>query len=59
MSKACKIMNVSRNAFYCYRKLVDEDGVDLLISRSCQDLNVKKRTDDSTVRAVVNYAINF
>lgn len=28
VSKACKIIGVSRNMFYCYRKLADEGIVD-------------------------------
>lgn len=32
VSKACKIMSVSRDTFYRYRKLADEGGVDALIS---------------------------
>ena len=34
VSKACKIMGVSRDTFYRYRELVDEGGVDALINRS-------------------------
>lgn len=34
VSKACKIMGVSRDTFYRYRELADEGGVDALINRS-------------------------
>jgi hypothetical protein len=34
VSKACKIMGVSRDKFYRYRELADEGGVDALINRS-------------------------
>ena len=34
VSKACKIMSVSRDTFYRYRELADEGGVDALINRS-------------------------
>lgn len=34
VSKACKIMGVSRYTFYRYRELADEGGVDMLINRS-------------------------
>ena len=32
VSKACKIMGVSRDTFYLYRELADEGGVDALIT---------------------------
>ncbi len=32
VSKACKIMGVSRDTFYRYRELADEGGVDALIN---------------------------
>ncbi|EPF3110098.1 helix-turn-helix domain-containing protein, partial [Escherichia coli] len=34
VSKACKIMGVSRDTFYRYRELADEGGVDALIHRN-------------------------
>ncbi len=34
VSKACKIMGVSRDTFYRYRELVAEGGVDAQINRS-------------------------
>ncbi|CAY76408.1 Uncharacterized protein ylbG (plasmid) [Erwinia pyrifoliae DSM 12163] len=57
VSKACKIMGVSRDPFYRYRELVDEGGVDALINRSRRAPNIKNRTDDATEQAVVDYAI--
>ncbi|WP_373203962.1 helix-turn-helix domain-containing protein [Citrobacter amalonaticus] len=43
VSKACKIMGVSRDTFYRYRELVDEGGVDALINRSRRAPNLKNR----------------
>ncbi|CDG48140.1 IS481 family transposase [Serratia symbiotica] len=59
VSKACKIMGVSRDTFYRYRELADEGGVDSLINRSRRAPNLKNCTDDATEHAVVNYAIDF
>lgn len=42
VSKACKIMGVSRDTFYRYRELADEGGVDALINRTRQTPNLKK-----------------
>ena len=35
VSKACKVMGLSRDTFYRYKAAVDEGGVDALINRSC------------------------
>lgn len=59
VSKACKIMGVSRDTFYRYRELADEGGVDALINRSRRAPNLKNRIDDATERAVVDYAVEF
>ncbi|EMD6698901.1 helix-turn-helix domain-containing protein [Salmonella enterica] len=59
VSKACKIMGVSRDTFYRYRELADEGGVDVLINRSRRVPNLKNRTDDATEQAVIDYAIAF
>lgn len=59
VSKACKIMGVSRDTFYRYRELVAEGGVDAQINRSRRAPNLKNRTDEATEQAVVDYAIAF
>lgn len=33
VSRACKVMGVSRDTFYRYRELVDDGGVDALIEK--------------------------
>ncbi len=59
VSKACKIMGVSRDTFYRYRELADEGGVDALIHRNRRAPNFKNRTDEATEQAVVDYAVAF
>ena len=59
VSKACKIMGVSRDTFYRYRELADDGGVDALINRSRRAPNLKNRTDEATEQAVVDYAVAF
>ncbi|BHI66409.1 IS481-like element ISSod13 family transposase (plasmid) [Escherichia coli] len=59
VSKACKIMGVSRDTFYRYRELADEGGVDALINRSRRAPNLKNRIDEATEQAVVDYAVAF
>lgn len=59
VSKACKIMGVSRETFYRYRELVDNGGVDALINRSRRVTDLKNCTDDATEQAVVDYAVAF
>ena len=51
VSKACKIMGVSRDTFYRYRELADEGDVDALINRSRRAPNLKNRTDEATEQA--------
>ena len=59
VSKACKIMGVSRDTFYRYRELVADGGVDAQINRSRRAPNLKNRTDEATEQAVVDYAVAF
>ena len=57
VSKACKVMGVSRDTFYRYQELVEEGGIDSLINRNRKAPNVKNRVDPDTEKAVVEYAI--
>ena len=56
VSKACKVMGVSRDTFYRYQELVEEGGVDALIEKTRRKPNFKNRTDEATEKAVVAYA---
>ncbi|NOI68798.1 IS481 family transposase [Vibrio sp. 99-8-1] len=59
VSKACKIMGVSRDTFYRYQELVEDGGIDSLINQSRRAPNIKNRVDEETENAVVAYAIEF
>ena len=57
VSKACRIMGLSRDTFYRYKTAVEEGGVEALISKSRRKPNLKNRVDEHTEAAVVAYAI--
>jgi hypothetical protein len=48
---------VSRDTFYRYQELVEDGGIDNLISKSRRAPNTKNRVDETTEQAVVSYAI--
>jgi len=57
VSKACKVMGVSRDTFYRYQELVEEGGLDALIDKSRRGPNLKNRVDDATEQSVIAYAV--
>lgn len=57
VSRACKVMGVSRDTFYRYQELVEEGGVEALIEKTKRKANPKNRVDDVTEQAVVTYAV--
>lgn len=59
VSKACKIMGVSRETFYRYQELAENGGVDALINRSKRVPNLKNRVDEAIEQAVISYAIEY
>ncbi|WP_063655793.1 IS481 family transposase [Candidatus Arsenophonus triatominarum] len=59
VSKACKIMGVSRDTFYRYQELVNDGGIDALINQNRWVPNVKNRVDEQIESAVVEYAIEY
>jgi transposase len=59
VSKACKIMGVSRDTFYRYQELAEEGGIDALVNQNRRVPNLKNRADEVTERAVVEYAVEF
>lgn len=59
VSKACKVMGLSRDTFYRYKAAVDEGGVDSLFDISRRKPNIKNRIDEPTEQAVMNYAVEF
>jgi len=59
VSKACKIMGVSRDTFYRYKELVDTGGMENLIDKSRRKPNLKNRVCDDTELAVMNMAVEY
>lgn len=59
VSKACKVMGVSRDTFYRYQELVEEGGIEALIDKSRRKPNLKNRIDEATELTVTNYAIEY
>lgn len=59
VSRACKVMGVSRDTFYRYHELVEEGGIDALINKSRRSPNVRNRVDEQTEVAVVASALEF
>ncbi len=57
VSRACKLMGVSRDTFYRYRDAVDEGGVEALFDQSRRVPNRKNRVDPAIEAAVTDYAI--
>lgn len=58
VSKACKVMGVSRDTFYRYQELVETGGIDALIKKTRRKANVKNRVDEATEQAVIASAID-
>lgn len=57
ISKACKMMGVSRDTFYRYKEAVNDGGVEALLDRNRRVPNPKNRVDTAVESAVVAYAI--
>lgn len=59
VSKACKMMGVSRDTFYRYKQANDEGGIDALFEKNRRKPNLKNRIDTATEQVVKAYAIEF
>lgn len=59
VSKACKIMGVSRDTFCRYQELVETEGLYEIINRERHVPNFKNRVDKGTEKAVISYAVDF
>ena len=57
VSKACKIMGLSRDTFYRYKAAVDNGGLEALVDKNRRKPNLKNRVDEATESAVVAYAV--
>jgi transposase InsO family protein len=59
VSKACKLMGLSRDTFYRYQAAVEAGGVEALVEKSRHKPNQKNRTDEATEAAVVAFAVDY
>lgn len=59
VSRACKVMGVSRDTFYRYQSAVEEGGIEALFEQTRRKSNPKNRVDEQTEAAVVAYALDF
>ena len=59
VSKACKMMGLSRDTFYRYKTAVDEGGVEALFDQNRRKPNLKNRIDKAIEDAVVEYAVAY
>jgi len=58
VSRACKIMGLSRDTFYRYQTAIEGGGVEALIEKTRRKPNQKNRTDEVTEAAVVAFALD-
>ena len=59
VSRACKVMGLSRDTFYRYKTAVETDGIDALFDRTRRKPNLKNRVDDQTEAAVIAHATEW
>ena len=59
VSKACKLMDFSRDTFYRYQKAVAEGGVEALFDANRKKPNLKNRVDKATENARTAFVIEF
>jgi transposase InsO family protein len=59
ISKACKVMGLSRETFYRYKRAVEEGGVAALLDKTRRKPNLENRVDEEIEKIVVNHAIEF
>ena len=59
VSKACKVMGLSRDTFYRYQAALEAGGVEALVEKSRRKPNQKNRTDEATEAAVIAFALEY
>lgn len=59
VSKACRIMGLSRDTFYRYQEAVDNGGVQSLLNANRRVPNTKNRVDEHIEAAVVKHATDL
>lgn len=57
VSKACRIMGLSRDTFYRYQTAVESGGVQALFDQSRRKPNLKNRIDEASSARVLAYAV--
>ncbi len=59
VSKACRMIGLSRDTFYRYYDAVEEGGVEALLEKPRRVPDYKNRVDEETENTVVDYAIEY
>ena len=59
VSKACKVMGLSRDTFYRYKSAVDEGGVSVLIEKSRRQPNLKNKADEALNKLCLTLPLSF
>ena len=57
VSRACKVMGLSRDTFYRYQSAVEAGGVDALIDANRRKPNPKNRIEEASESAVTDFAL--
>jgi transposase InsO family protein len=57
VSRACKVMGLSRDTFYRYQSAMESGGIDALIDSNRRKPNPKNRVEEATEIAVAAFAI--
>lgn len=59
VSRACKVMGLSRDTFYRYKDAVESGGIQALLDKSRRNPCPKNRVDERTEQAVIDYATDY
>jgi len=59
VSKACKVIELSRDTFYRYKSAVEEGGIEALFEQNRRKPSLKNRVDEKTEAAVIQYALDY
>ena len=59
ISKACRVMGVSRDTFYRYQAARNAGGIEALFDVSRRKPNLKNRVDEATEESVVQFATDY
>ena len=59
VSKACKVMGLSRDTFYRYKSAVETSGVEALFDKTRRKPNHKNRVEEAIELVVKDYAVEY